>query len=254
MFIRSVLTCAAATLACAAMPMVASAAAPIEGSWTYSGGQVAVKAGTDGTLTGIVIRETRLTECLHPVGEPMWTKMALQPDGQYFGSHQWYNETPCAPTPTLGNSAWRLLTRPDGQVFLRFCSASHLRPDRQPSIAQDGTPSNFGRPCFDSEPVPVGKKPTFANTVVLPAQGKRKCLPRRSFVLRMNEPAGDALASGTVAVNGKVVKRLTRAEITQPVNITRLPRGRYKVRVVTTTVLGKTIKGTRAYLTCSKRA
>ena len=54
----------AVTLALGA-PAVASAAADIEGVWSFNGGQIAVKAQSDGTFTGWVIRQTVFDQCPH---------------------------------------------------------------------------------------------------------------------------------------------------------------------------------------------
>ena len=60
---------------------------------------------------------------MHAVGERMWTQLRPQADGQYWGKHQWFNTSTCEPLPTLGNTAFRALKKPDGQTFLRVCFA-----------------------------------------------------------------------------------------------------------------------------------
>src|ERR1700689_1456437 len=70
----------------------ASPASPIEEVWSFSGGQVAIQAQPGGTFVGTVVAPTSFAECTHPVGEPMWTDITPQPDGSYWGLHQWFFE------------------------------------------------------------------------------------------------------------------------------------------------------------------
>jgi hypothetical protein len=235
-----------------AFPAAASAQADIEAVWAFTGGQVAVQPAGDGSFRGTVIRETRFSDCVHPVGEQMWVNMRLQPDGQYFGGHQWFRTSDCTPLPDRGNTAYRVLTRPDGTRFLRVCFAAPERPDLQPTIAPDGTPANTTTSCNDSDFVgPPGEPVKFEEVVRLPPpSGRRRCVSRRNFRIRLREPRGDALASATVFVNGKRVRVVRGKRLTARVDLRGLPRGRYTVRIVARTVLGRTIQGKRRYRTC----
>lgn len=239
-------------LGTAAVPSAAHAAADIEGIWSFSGGQVVVQPEADGSFTGIVIRPTKFAVCAHENGERMWTQVRLQPDGQYVGKHQWLRND-CGPAG-LGNSAWRVLAKPDGQKFLRICFASDTRPDLQPFIDAVGNSAGTTTGCQDSDVIaPPTKKPTITNVTSLPKKSKKKCLSKRSFKIRLKEPKGDALDSAKVYVNGKLVRTIKRDRLTAPVNLTGLPKGRYKVKITATTVLNRTITGTRTYRTCTKK-
>ena len=55
-------------------------------------------------------------------------------------------------------------------------------------------------------------------------------------------------------VNGKRVKVLRGRRLRSRVNLRGLPRGRYTVRVVVTTTLGRRYVSTRRYRTCVPRA
>jgi hypothetical protein len=238
-----------------AFPATASAQADIEAVWSFSGGQVAVQPAGDGSFRGTVIRETRFADCPHPVGEVMWLGMRLQPDGQYFGGHQWFRTSDCTPLPTRGNTAFRVLTRPDGSRFLRVCFAAPERPDLQPTIAPDGTSANTTTSCNDSDFVspPSATPPRFVDVVKLPAprgRGRNRCVSRRNFRIRLREPRGDALASAMVFVNGRRVRVVRGERLTARVDLRGLPKGRYTVRIVARTVLGRTIQGKRRYRTC----
>jgi hypothetical protein len=236
-------------------PAAASAQADIEAVWSFSGGQVAVQAGGDGTFTGTVIRETTLANCPHPVGEQMWVAVRAQPDGQYWGGHQWYRDLGCEPIVERGNTAFRQLSRPDGGRFLRVCFSPPESPEVQPSIAPDGSSTGSPGSCLDSDLVsalPTGK-PKVEQIATLPTQGKRRCLSRRSFKIRLKEPKGDALRSAEVFLNGKRIQVRTGERLTAPINLRGLPKGRYTVKIVAKTVLGDTIQGKRRYRTCATK-
>jgi hypothetical protein len=116
----------------------AGATSNIEGIWSFNGGQIGVQRLSNGTFEGTVVAETKFAECSHPVGQQIWTGMTLQPDGSYFGFHQWYFAAPtCVLNPTLGPTAWRVLEGTDGSHYLRVC-LSHPGTT-QPTVAVNGT-------------------------------------------------------------------------------------------------------------------
>lgn len=242
-------------LGSAGIPAGADAASDIEGVWEFNGGQVAVQPQDAARLQGIVLVTTKLRDCNHEVGEQMWADMAPQGDGQYFGKHWWFEPPPSCGHSGRGNTAFRVLTDPSGRRTLRVCFQPPEKPTLQPSIDADGVASNF-QVCHDSGFVsPVATSaPSFASTVVLPKQGRRKCLSKRAFKIHLREPKGDRLASAIVYLNGK--RRLvltTERRLTSSINLRGLPKGRYVVKIVARTVLGRTITGTRTYRTCAAR-
>ncbi len=238
----------------AAAPAAAQSPDPIEAVWEFTGGQVAIDRQPDGSFLGTVIRETRFAQCPHVVGEKMWTEIRPQPDGQYFGRHQWFNTPECTYKEPRGNIALRVLRRPDGALFLRVCFAAPDNQDKQPSIAADGTSTNTDVECDDSNF--VSAKPTtppkLADIVTLPAS--RGCASRRRFPIRLKEPPGDALKSAVITLNAKRLRvRRVNGRLTTSVDLRGLPRGRYRVRIVAKTHRGQTIQGSRRYRTCGKR-
>jgi hypothetical protein len=238
-----------------ALPAAARAAADIEAVWSFNSGQVAVRANPDGSFTGTVIRPTLFATCPHPSGEQMWLGVRAQPDGSYWGGHQWYNDAGCTQIPQRGNTAYRVLVRPDGARFLRVCFSPPETPEIQPKIAPDGSSTDAANGCSDSDLVselPAGT-PKIDKIATLPKQGKRKCLSRRAFTIRLKEPAGDALNTASVFLNRKRVEIRRSDRITAPIRLTGLPKGRYTVKIVAKTVLGKTIQGSRKYRTCAKK-
>lgn len=239
----------------AALAPSAAHAADIEGTWSFSGGEVVLAAQPDGSFMGTVIRPTRFSTCVHPSGEQIWIDVRPQPDGQHFGKHQWFNTSTCA-TIARGNTAFRVLLKPDGQKFLRVCFAGPEFPTRQPSIDAVGASTGTTTACQDSDllaPPAAPPTPSVTTIATLPAQGKKKCLSKRSFRIRLKEPKGDALDSAKVYVGGKLVRTIKRDRITAPVKLTGLPKGRYTVKITAKTVLGKTISGTRKYRTCTPK-
>jgi hypothetical protein len=242
-------------LSLCAAPAAARAAADIEAVWSFNGGQVAVSADPAGTFTGTVIRATRLATCQHSVGEQMWINVRAQPDGSYWGGHQWFSEPSCDPIAQRGNTAYRVLVRANGARFLRVCFSQPETPDVQPKIAPDGSSTDVNRGCADSDlvaPLPAGA-PKVDSIATLPKQGKRKCLGKRSFTIHLKEPPGDALNTASVFLNGRRVQVRRGDRITAPIVLRGLPKGRYTVKIVAKTVLGKTISGSRKYRTCAKK-
>ncbi len=63
----------------------------IEGVWSFNGGSVAIQpCARQQTFQGTVVTETKFAECPHTAGEVMWTNMKEQPDGSFWGFHQWF--------------------------------------------------------------------------------------------------------------------------------------------------------------------
>lgn len=239
----------------AVAPTAHAQSADVEAVWSFQGGQIAVKSQSDGSFAGTVIRVTRFATCNHPVGEQIWAAMRRQPDGQLWGGHQWFNNADCSPLAQRGPTAYRVLAKPDGARFLRVCFGRPEQPDTQPKIAPDGSSSDVSDECVDSDLVSplAAAAPTVKTIATLPSQGARRCLSRRSFRIRLKEPAGDALKTARVTVNGKLVGTRSGERITAPIVLRGLPRGRYRVRIAATTVLGRTISGTRRYRTCAPK-
>ena len=244
-----------ALIVLAIVPAAAPAQADIEAVWSFSGGQVAVQATGDGGFTGTVIRRTTLANCPHQVGEQMWLGLRAQPDGSYWGAHQYLRDADCSPVPQRGNTAHRVLSRPDGTRFLRVCFSPPETPEVQPSIAPDGSSTNATDGCLDSDLVSAltAGQPKVDQIATLPKQGRRRCLSRRSFKIRLKEPRGDALRSAEVFLDGKRIQVRRGERLTAPINLRGLPKGRYTVKIVAKTVLGRTIQGKRRYRTCATK-
>ena len=254
---KHAIACAFALTLLAAAPAAAQNPDPIEAVWSFSGGQVAVELQPDGSFIGTIIRPTQLSECTHQNGEQMWINIRRQPDGQYFGGHQYFRTSDCSFIAERGMIALRVLQNAQGQTFLRVCfDDPDVAPDEQPTIAPDGSNATTQDGCRDSDlvsPLPR-EEPRLSDIVTLPRQTGR-CASRRRFAIRLREPVGDALESARITLNGRRL-RVTRNAANRlgtVVDLRGLPRGRYRVAIVAETVRGRTIRGSRRYRTCGKR-
>lgn len=246
---------ASVVLAASAGP--ASAADPIEGIWSFNGGQIGVQGRSDGSFVGTVVSPTKLGQCFHPVGEQIWSDMRLQSDGSYWGLHQWYiGTTECSQIPTLGLTAWRILRSAGGSRFLRVCF-SEPGSKSQPTIAADGTPANATLGCTDSALVsslPVVGSAQFGRYVKFPASGS--CFSNSTMRIRMHDPKSDPLKKVVVKLKSGKVHRTAKLKrsgpkITATLNLKGLTADKFTVTVRLTTVLGSHLSGKRTYTLCS---
>jgi hypothetical protein len=253
--VKHALACALALSLLAASTAGAQSPDPIEAIWEFNGGQIAVDRQGDGSFVGTIIRPTQLSECTHQNGEPVWAEIKAQPDGQYFGLHQYFHTADCS-FSGRGMIALRVLQNEQGATFLRVCFDNpDSEPNEQPNIAPDGSNTTTQDGCRDSDL--VSRQPTtppkIDDIAVLPKSPARGCFSRRAFTIRLKEPIGDALAGAKVTFNNKNVPVKRGARLTARINLKGLPRGRYTVKIVAQTVRGKTIKGSRKYRTCGTK-
>lgn len=228
----------------------ASAQPLIEGVWSFNGGKVAIHSGPEGTLVGTVVEPTKFAQCIHTVGEEMWTDMRLQTDGSYWGLHQWFYETAaCQKNTNLGPTAWRVLQDSTGASYLLVCFS--YPGTTQPMISPSGVTANatYG-PCVKSaEVAPAGGVESFANSVGLPSN--QKCYSRRDFRIHLHEPTYDPFKKVLVTIGKHRLSVLRHGNtFAATVDLKGLPRGAFTVRIHITTVLGHRFSGSRTYHTC----
>ena len=244
-----------ATATSAAGAAAGSAAAnPIEGVWSFTGGEVAIQPLPDGKFQGIVVSPTTFATCIHSAGEVMWTSMRPQADGSFWGLHQWFRGgDKCEANPVLGLTAWRVIGAADGSRQLLVCF-SKPGDDSQPTIAPDGATDHATYGCVTSNPVaplPGATKTDFASVVALP--GTKACLSRRSLKVVLHNPRYDPLKQVMIRVNGRKVATVTDPDrLKNAIRLKNLPKGTFTVRVVATTVLNERISGGRTYRACVK--
>lgn len=234
----------------------ASAAAPIEAVWSFNGGEVAVEANTDGSFRGVIVAPTKFSQCFHPVGEEVWTEIRQQPDGSYWGLHQWYFETAdCVPNPQRGLTAFRVLTAADGSKSLEVCF-SEPGSNSQPKIPPSGSPSGATYGCSSSariSPLPSVEPADAPKYLLLPGNGL--CLTRSKLKVRLRNPSGDPIVKARVRLRSGKVRR--RAKLTHKsngivatLNLRGLTKPRFTVSAEVTTALGHHLKRKRAYRLC----
>jgi hypothetical protein len=240
-----------------AVPAGAGASDGIEGVWTFNGGKVAVQAAGDGSFFGVVVEPTTFSECSHPVGESIWTQIRPQPDGSYWGLHQWYFGTTCDAYPEGGPTAWRILNKHNGSRSLEVCFSEPGGP--QPQIAVSGSATGADSGCSTSDwvsglpPLKPGDAPRY---ILLPVNGS--CLSRSKLQIRLHDPQGDPLVKVSVLLSSGPVRRsakLARRKkgVLATLNLRGLTRPNFKVSVRATTALGVVLKRQRSYRLCDRR-
>jgi len=259
----------ATTLLLAVGVASAGATSSIEGVWSFNGGQIAVQPEGNGKFEGIVVQPTQFAACVHPDGQKIWKEITAQPDGSYWGFHQWYKTESCVENPTLGRSAFRVIEESSGARYLRVCLSSPGTPG-QPTIppGSSGVGATYG--CGSSAlvaPLPVvagGTTPVetpsgssgtaaFKETLSLPSS--KKCLSRRLFAIHLLDPKYDPFKTVAVSVKGKKIKTLRQGKyFVATINLKGFPHGKFTVKITATTVLGHKLSASRAYHTCAKKA
>jgi hypothetical protein len=235
----------------------AAATSSIEGVWSFGGGQIAIAPEGSGAFMGTVVQPTKFAACTHPVGQKIWTKMTLQPDGSYQGFHQWYksNEATglCEENPILGPTAWRVVTEANGSSYLLVCLS---RPGTgQPTIppGSEGVGATYG--CVKSSltaALATSGVGSFKEAVSLPAS--KKCLSGRKFEIHIYEAKYDPFKSVVVTLRGHKLKVVHHGSTyIATVNLKGLPPGAFTVKVKATTFRGNHLSGSRTYHTCATK-
>ncbi len=231
----------------------AGAASEIERVWSFNGGEVAI-ALQEGKLEGIVVKATTFNECQHKVGEHMWTGMTLQPDGSYWGSHQWLFQGSCAPNPVLGPTAWRVLQTSSGSRSLKVCFSEPGAS--QPTIAPSGTSASVTRECVTSAPtapLPVVSNGQGEGAQIISFSRGAVCSKLASLKIKLHNPRRDPLKEVLVWVKGKKVADVRGvARLKRAIVLKHLPTGTYTVKVQAITVLNQKLTGKRTYHGCGK--
>jgi hypothetical protein len=262
----------AAVLAGLLLPGAATAAvnSEIEGVWSFNGGAVDIVPIPGGKFEGIVTVQTQFANCPHTVEEHMWTDITPQPDGSYWGLHQWFHGAPqCAKNTTLGPTAWRVMHEANGARSLRVCFSDP--GTTQPTIAANGAPLGpaeyaahhvtYG--CVSSElvaPLPgtgtTGSGPTAKGGVEgIQLFKANQCLRPGLFKFRLNEPKYDPFKTVTVTFQGHKVPVVRKTGyIIVKLNLKRVKKRSFTVKVTATTVLGHKLTTKRTYRICAKQA
>jgi hypothetical protein len=257
---RSLLLVGATALALLLAVASASASSSIEGVWAFESGQIAIET-QNGKLEGVVVDATKFKECVHEVGQHIWTELALQPDGSYWGKHQWYFEG-CDENPELGRAAFRVLEASDGSKYLLVCLSYPGPSEPQPTIAANGTSEHATYGCIKStltSPLPTTTTTTTTTKTTgeierLSLPSANKCLSARLFKIHLAEPKYDPFKTVVVTVKGKKVKTVRQGNyVVATINLKNFKKGKFTVAISATTVLGHHLSGKRTYHTCAKK-
>jgi hypothetical protein len=253
---------ALALLLCAAS---AGASSSIEGVWEFEHGEIAVQPATaGGTFEGVVVQTTTFAECAHAEGEHIWTDMTEQPDGSFWGHHQWLFEKTCLKNEVPGPTAWRV-EEEAGRKYLRVCFSSP--GTSQPTIPASGSETGVTYKCIDSKltaALPVvngsggtgGSQPpgTPASGVLgerLSLPSSKQCLSGRLFKIHLLEPKYDPFKTVLVTIKGHKIATAHRGNyVVATINLKGFSRGAFTVKIRATTVLGHRLSGSRTYHTC----
>lgn len=260
---RTLLPAIVAALALSAGAACAQASSSIEGVWFFGGGEIAVHHEKDGTYVGTVVVPTSFAECVHPELEEIWTEMTPQPDGSFWGKHQWFFEkTECLRNPERGPAAWRVLEGPGGSQYLLVCLSSPGKQATQPTIAPNGSTAGATYGCIKSKLTSGTGSGTSSTTGAgvsafiqkLIHPGARKCFSARRFEIHIAEPQYDPFKTIAVTLKGHRLRTVHRGKyILATIDLKGRPPGAFTLEIKATTILGLHLSGTRTYHTCAAR-
>ncbi|HEY4812125.1 MAG TPA: hypothetical protein VIH71_13810 [Solirubrobacteraceae bacterium] len=235
----------------------AMATSSIEGVWSFTGGQIAVESAGNGKFKGIVVQPTKFATCTHPVGQEIWKEITPQPDGSYWGFHQWYksNEATgaCVENPILGPTAWRVMTEPNGSSYLLVCLSSPgaKQPTIPPGSAGVGASYGCERSLLTA-PLANSAVGSFKEVVSLP--NTKKCFSGRKFKIHIHDSKYDPFKTVVVTLRGHKLKIVhDGSTYVATVNLKGLPPGAFTVKVKAVTFRGNHVSGKRTYHTCAKK-
>jgi hypothetical protein len=181
--------------------------------------------------------------------------MVQQPDGSYWGLHQWFFETSeCVRNPALGQTAWRVLQNAQGR-YLRACF-SEPGSTLQPTISPAGVVAGATFGCVDSSLVSAVPDISSAHlTHYISFPRSKGCLSRQKLKIHIHDPTNDPIKTIVVTFSGGGVSRKARvkrgkAGAVATVDLGRFPAGLVTVKVQLTTVLGQHLSGKRRYRRC----
>jgi hypothetical protein len=251
----SLIAIAAVVLLLTVGAATAAATSNIEGVWSFNGGQIAIQPeGSSGKFEGVVVQPTTFATCVHPEGQKIWKEIMLQPDGSYWGLHQWFYETSaCVDNPELGPTAWRVGEESNGSHYLRVCLSTPGGTQPTIPVGSPGVGASYG--CLSSAltaPLATSGVGTFKQVVTgLPTV--RKCVSGRKFAIHIRDAKYDPFKSVVVTLRGHKLKVVRHGSTyIATVNLKGLPLGAFSVKIKAITVRGHVVSGTRKYHTCAK--
>jgi hypothetical protein len=223
---------------------IAQARGPLAGGVEYGGGAIDTDNDED-WFTFNVARQAQIDITWTTVPSPMSGTCPLlwflSAEGRFINSGDSVVGCP--------GSGHLLYTSPEParyflQVFGSVGGTYSLRIDPAAAVsgASDGAIANGSGNRVDA----------FGSNGVFIIPSNRRCVSRRHFRIRIRRQRnGVRLISAAVAVNGRRVAVRQGARLTAPVDLRRLPKGRFTVRISALTDDGRAIVGKRRYRTCA---
>jgi alpha-tubulin suppressor-like RCC1 family protein len=249
-----------AMLLVALSPGAALASDMVEGVWSSSAsstGKVPVQATGSGTFRGTIVGGAYPPAGCYPdrdnfiyrLGKVPWALSGA--NGSYSGLDDTSNGCQVL---GQGQATWTVTVDPAGGYTMRVCVQAIGQG--APTVDLPGNPTGTTQ-CTTlvrrAAPTPA---PTFATLVSLPRGSQ--CRPA-ALTVALHDRSNDPLNTATVTVNGRVARVLkqlaTRSSAGISIAVRHLPKGRYTVKIVATTLTGVRISGQRTYHDCkAKRA
>ena len=84
-----------------------------------------------------------------------------------------------------------------------------------------------------------------------PKPRRGACIDRRRFTFHLHHPHGERITRARVTINGRLARAVRGRDLSR-LTLRRLPRGRFRVRIVTYTNRGTRAVSTRIYRGCTK--
>jgi hypothetical protein len=247
--------CFLALASAVASPLASGDSSGIEGVWSFNGGEIAVQRAAGNGYTGTVVRETKFAECTHPVGQEIWKELMPQPDGSFWGFHEWYvqQDHKCLTEPSyVGPTAWRVVNSTAGTRFLEVCFSAPGEP--QPTISASGATADASYGCSQSALLASLSSGTASFNALVTAPRARVCLSRRRLVIHVRDPKNDAFKSMSITIGGRHLHETRQGRyILATINLKGLPKGAFILHISGVTVQGRHLTGSRTYHTCTRK-
>jgi hypothetical protein len=154
-------------------------------------------------------------------------------------------------TTTAGDGSYSLQNLREGTVSIREVTQSGFNCTAPSGCAYKNVKLALGATVsgqdFGNQQPPPPPPPVIAVST------PRTCGSFRTFSIRVRQYKGERIVKVTITVNGKKVKVTKRnGRFTAKIDLRKLPKGRYTVKITAKLKGGRTVKGTRRYFTCTK--
>jgi sugar lactone lactonase YvrE len=157
-----------------------------------------------------------------------------------------FSRTPPQQTPVLRDGSRGDFVAVDSYGCLYATQTSSILKIVAPNGRCDLTPSTPGAGTI--------KPGIVIDTIGGTRKKGRKCIVSRRLIVRVRQRGGVRLRTVKVYVKGKYRKTVRRRKVSAPIVITRVPLGKFKVKLVARTMRGKKLTAKKTYRVCRKGA